>query len=390
MGAIPAQAAFNGILAGVVGFASSFAVVLNGLKASGATDAQAASGLMAVSIGCGLCAIVLSWPSRLPVSIAWSTPGAALLVSTGQVDGGFAGAVGAFIVCALGFIVAGLWKPLGRAVSAIPTHLANALLAGILVGLCLAPFQAIAFNPAFGIPVLGAWIIGGWINRLLAVPAALLAFVVVVVVGVDMPSDSGASLASALVPPIEWVTPTFSVGAILSVSIPLFLVTMASQNIAGAAVMASFGYKTRPGGWIATTGVFSFIAAFLGGHAVNLAAITAALCAGDDAHPDPSKRYWAAVFMGVMMIVLGLLSGVVITFIALAPPILIQAVAGLALVGAFTAAAVAAFSAAEHREASAITFLFAASGISLFGVSGAFWGLIAGAGMTWAKARLSR
>nr|MBC8240757.1 benzoate/H(+) symporter BenE family transporter [Alphaproteobacteria bacterium] len=151
---ISAQAVFMGFLTAFAGFTSSFAVVLQGLAAVGASEAQAASGLMALAIAMGLGGIILSAATRAPVSVAWSTPGAALLASTGAIDGGFAAVVGAFLVCGFGFILAGLWKPLGRAIGAIPAPLANAMLAGILVSLCLAPFKAIAFDPLLGLPIL--------------------------------------------------------------------------------------------------------------------------------------------------------------------------------------------------------------------------------------------
>ncbi|MBT6273151.1 MAG: benzoate/H(+) symporter BenE family transporter [Chromatiales bacterium] len=382
---ISTQAVTNGLLASFVGFASSFAVVLHGLSSAGANDQQAASGLLAVSVGAGLCAITLSLSSRLPVSIAWSTPGAALLVSTGQLEGGFSSAIGGFLLCGCLFVLAGLWKPLERAVAAIPRHLANAMLAGVLVGLCLAPFEAIGTLPHLALPIVATWMVTIVVLRQWAVPMALAAFVAVVIWGIGLPPNLGEALQSALVPPLEFVLPTFSVTAALSISIPLFLVTMASQNIAGIAVMQSFDYPTRPGRWIATTGIFSLMAAPFGGHAVNMAAITAAMCAGEDAHPDKSRRYWAAVFMGIGMVAIGLVSGLVITFVLIAPPLLIQAVAGLALIGAFSSAALAAFEAPETRESAAVTFLFAASGISIFGVSGAFWGLIAGAALGWGK-----
>src|SRR5690606_26851806 len=144
---LSAQSFFMGILTAFVGFASSFAVVLQGLKGVGATDFQAASGLMALSVSMGLCAIVLSAWTKLPVSIAWSTPGAALLATAGTVEGGFAAAVGAFLVCAVLIVIAGLFRPLGRAVAAIPAPLANAMLSGVILGLCFAPFKAIAFDP---------------------------------------------------------------------------------------------------------------------------------------------------------------------------------------------------------------------------------------------------
>jgi benzoate membrane transport protein len=372
------QALFMGVLTAFVGFASSFAVVLHGLQAVGASEAQAASGLMALSVSLGLCAIVLSVTTRLPISMAWSTPGGALLASTGVVEGGFQAAVGAFVICALLIVIAGLFKPLGRAVAAIPAPLANAMLAGVLIGLCFAPVKAIGFNPLLGLPIVLAWIVVGAFRRLWAVPAALAAFVLVVIFGVNVPAGALATVGRALVPTVEFVTPVFNLSALVSIALPLFIVTMASQNIPGIAVMKVNGYGTKPGQLFAVTGLFSLLSAPFGGHAVNLAAITAAMCAGPDAHPDPARRYWAVLVCGICYLIIGPLAGAVTASVALAPPILIQAVAGLALVGAFSGSAMAAFQAPDTREAAAITFLVTASGVSFGGISGAFWGLLAG------------
>jgi benzoate membrane transport protein len=372
------QSFFMGCLTAFVGFASSFAVVLQGLKGVGATDYQAASGLMALSVSMGLCAIVLSAWTRLPVSIAWSTPGAALLATAGAVDGGFAAAVGAFLVCGVLIVIAGLFRPLGRAVAAIPAPLANAMLSGVILGLCFAPFKAIAFDPLLGLPILVAWAVVLMVKRLYAVPAALAAFVGVMVLGVELPEGAMAEWSQSLAPPVEFVGPLFTLPALISIALPLFIVTMASQNIPGIAVLKVNHYEPNPGPLFATTGVFSLLSAPFGGHAVNLAAITAAMCAGEDAHPDPARRYWAAIIGGIGYVVLGLLAGAVTAFVSLAPPILIQAVAGLALIGAFSGSAVAAFREPEAREAAAVTFLITASGVSFAGISGAFWGLVAG------------
>jgi benzoate membrane transport protein len=384
-----AQSLFMGMLTAFVGFASSFAVILHGLAGVGASEAQAASGLMALSISLGVCAIVISLSTRLPVSVAWSTPGAALLASSGAVEGGFDAAVGAFLLCGLLIVVAGLWKPLGRMVSSIPPALANAMLAGVLVGLCFAPVKAIAFNPLFGLPIVLAWAIVGSVNRLYAVPAALLAFVLVIAFGIEMPDGSLDGLSSALVPRAEFVFPVFNAAAMVSVALPLFIVTMASQNIPGIAVLKVNDFHPNPGPLFATTGLFSVLSAPFGGHAVNLAAITAAMCAGTDSHPDRNRRYWSAINAGITYIVFGLLAGVITTFVGLAPPVLIEAVAGLALIGAFSSSAMAAFTEADTREAAAITFLVTASGVSFAGVSGAFWGLIAG-GLILALARFAK
>ena len=379
------QALVMGLLVAFVGFGSSFAVVLQGLKAVGASDAEAASGLMAVGIAMGLAGIVLSLSTRMPVSCAWSTPGAAMLagaVAAGSTGVSFAEAVGGFLACGVLIALAGLLRPLGRAVAAIPAPLANAMLAGVLLPLALAPFRAIAFDWRLGLPLLAAFVLGSAWNKLLAVPAALAAFALVVTLGVDFPPGSLEGVADALLPRPVLVVPTFSAGAMLSIALPLFIVTMASQNIPGLAVLHLHGYRPRSGPLLAATGLFSLLAAPFGGHAVNLAAITAAMCAGEDAHPDPARRYWAGVWGGVFYVLFSLAAGAVVTFVTLAPAVLIEAVAGLALFGAFTGAATAAFERPEARLAAATTFLATASGMTLLGISGAFWGLVMG-GLVW-------
>tara|TARA_R110001583_G_scaffold71050_2_gene200472 strand:+ start:7856 stop:9034 length:1179 start_codon:yes stop_codon:yes gene_type:complete len=375
---ISAQTFFMGFLAAFVGTASSFAVVLQGLSAVGATPFEAASGLMAVSVSMGLCAIVLSLKTRMPISIAWSTPGAALLATSGVVEGNFPVAVGAFIICAILIFICGIWKPLGRAVAAIPGPLANAMLAGVLLGLCLAPIKAIAFNPLLGLPIFITWLVVGRFNRILAVPAALGAFILVLIFGVTFPDGAVDNLDLSFVPPVEFVVPKFTLAGLVGIALPLFIVTMASQNIPGTAVLRAHNYNTAPGPLFAATGIFSLLSAPFGGHAVNLAAITAAMCAGEDAHPDPKKRYWAAIFAGMFYVLFGLLAGIITALVSLAPSILIEAVAGLALIGAFSSSAVAAFRDENSREAAAVTFLVTAAGLSFYGISGAFWGLLAG------------
>jgi benzoate membrane transport protein len=371
----PALAA--GLLAGFVGFASSFAVVLQGLSAMGASPAQAASGLMALSIAMGLCGIALSLWRRMPISIAWSTPGAALLAASALPAGGFPAAVGAFLVAGALIVLAGLWKPLGRGVAAIPAPLANAMLAGVLLGLCLAPVRAVAEAPVAGLAIVLAWAVVARVNRLMAVPAAVLVAIVVIATTVELPPGLLATAGPVPVP----VMPEFSLAAIIGIALPLFFVTMASQNIPGMAVLNVNGYRPAPGPLFTATGLFTLAAAPLGGHAVNLAAITAALCASPEAEPDPARRWQAAVVAGAVYVVFGLLAGTATAFVGAAPPVLIQAVAGLALLGAFAAALQAALSAPEMREAAVITFLVTASGLTVLGISGAFWGLLAGGAM---------
>ena len=375
---ISSSAVIMGLLVAFAGFASSFAVVLQGLDGVGATQEQAASGLMVLAVAMGLCGLVLSIQTRIPISIAWSTPGAALLAATGTIEGGFSAAVGGFMMCAVGIILAGLWRPLARMIDLIPMPLANAMLAGILLGLCLAPFKAIAFEPLLGLPIFLTWVVVSAWNRLLAVPAALVAFICVMVFGVDIPANAFSTISGSIVPELVWVIPEFTFAGFTNIALPLFIVTMASQNIPGIAVLKSNGYPVKTGQWFTITGIFSLAATPFGGHAVNLAAITAAMCAGEDAHPDKDRRYWSAIIAGAGYIAFGLAAGAITAFVSLAPGILIEAVAGLALIGAFSGAARGAFDDAEMREGAAVTFLLTASGISLFGISGAFWGLLAG------------
>ena len=372
--AFPAQAVSAGLLAAFVGFASSFAIIIRGLTAVGATLTEAASGLMALSIAMGLCAIIVSLKTRLPISIAWSTPGAALLATTGAVAGGFPAAVGAFFICALLIVLAGLWKPLGRAVARIPAPLANAMLAGVLLPLCFAPVKAVATVPQLGLPVVLVWAAVARFKRLYAVPAAIAATAVLVA----MQGPGVAIPAASLWPHPVLIAPVFNFAALAGIAVPLFIVTMASQNIPGMAVLAVNGYRPDPGPLFTVTGLFSLLGAPFGGHAVNLAAITAALCAGPDAHPDPARRYWAAVVAGLVYIVFGLLAGAATAFIGASPPVLIEAVAGLALLGAFGGALMGAVAEPRDREAAVATFLVSASGLSFLGIGGAVWGLLAG------------
>ncbi|MFM2281839.1 MAG: benzoate transporter BenE [Pseudomonadota bacterium] len=382
------QSLIMGLLVAFVGFAGSFAVVLQGLHGVGATDAEAASGLMALSIAMGVCGLLLSVWKKMPISVAWSTPGGAFLASSGVPEGGFAVAVGAFLVCSLLIVVAGLFKPLSKAVANIPPALANAMLAGVLVGLCFAPVKAVAFNPVWGLAIVVAYFAAGAVNRLAATPAALGAFVLVILFGVQIPDGAMVEVAARAVPHPVWVMPSFSLATVISIAVPLFIITMASQNITGIAVLKVNGYTPNPGPVFTITGLFSLLSAPFGGHGVNLAAITAAMCAGEDAHADPARRYWAAIVAGIAYVVLGLFAGGVTAFVALAPKILIEAVAGLALIGAFSGSLLGAFREAETREAAAVTFIVAASGMSFAGVSGAFWGLLAG-GAVMAVARLA-
>ncbi|MFC3503740.1 benzoate/H(+) symporter BenE family transporter [Micromonospora krabiensis] len=368
------QPVLAGAVTAVVGFASSFTVVLAGLRAVGADARQAASGLLALCVASGLAAAWLGLRYRIPMSIAWSTPGAALLMATGPVPGGWPVAVGAFIVSGLLIVAAGLVRPLGRAVAAIPKPIAGAMLAGVLLPLCTAPVRALVEVPRLAGPVVVAWLLLHRYARRWAVPGAL----VVAVVAIAWTSAHAGLGAIGLRPVVELTPPSWNVSALVGLALPLFLVTMAAQNVPGMAVLVGYGYRPPFTAALRTTGLLSVLAAPVGGHAVNLAAITAALAAGPDAHPDRDRRWIASVTAGVGLALLGLGAGAATALVAVAPPILIEAVAGLALLGALATALASALADPAGREAAVVTFAVTASGVTLVGVGGAFWGLVAG------------
>ena len=366
------QATAAGCLAAFVGFGSSFAVILRGVAAAGATPAQATSGLLAVCVITGVCGTALSLRTRMPITIAWTTPGAALLASGPPVHGGFGYAVGAFLVTGLLILLAGLWPAMSRAVAAIPRSLASAMLGGIVFSLCLAPVLGLQQKPGFIVIILAVWTVVGRLRRALAVPAA-----VVVAVGLAALDLHGAQ-ALSLKLQVAWVTPRFSLSSIVSLAVPLFVVTMAGQNIPGFAVLSMNGYRPRHAPLLGATGLATMLAAPLGGIPINLAAITAAMCAGHEAHADPHRRWWASAVAGAVYVVIGLFSGLITTFIALSSPVLITAVAGIALFGSLGSAVAGATAEPAERDAAMVTFLFAASGFRILGIGGAFWGLLAG------------
>ncbi len=368
-----AQPITAGLIAAFVGFASSFAVVLKGLTAVGATDVQAASGLMALSVAMGIAGVALSIGSRMPVFVAWSTPGAALLAATGSTPGGFPAAVGAFVVVGILLIAAGLIRPFGRLIAAIPDPLANAMLAGVLFGLCLKPIAALIEAPIGATLIVLSWLVVSRWKRIYATPVAtLVAGLVIAASG----RAAGFDLQT-ITPRPEFVAPTFSLQAIMGIALPLFIVTMASQNLPGLAVLGAYGFRPDPGRLVWMTGAFSLASAPFGGHAVNLSSIVAALCASPDASPDPGKRWIAAATAGAASIVFGLFAGAVTAF-ASGAPILVEAVAGLALLNPFGSALHNALADTKGREAALVAFLVTASGVTIYGIGGAFWGLVAG------------
>jgi benzoate membrane transport protein len=349
-------------------------VVLTGLQAVGASRAEAASGLLVVSVVMGLGSILFSARTRMPVTLAWSTPGAALLAGASEPGGGYAAAVGAFVLAALLYLLTALVRPLGELVQRIPASLANAMLAGVLLTLCVQPFQALSADPRSVAPVLVVWLLVLWRARRFATPFAFLAAVVVIVATGSLGAVDGADL----VPRLTWTTPHADLAAAVAIGLPLYLVTMTSQNIPGVAVLASFGYRAPLREALLYAGATGVATAGLGGYTTNLAAISAALAAGPDAHPDPARRWPAGVANGVSAVVLGIAAAAVTTVALVAPEGVLATVAGLALIGTFAASAAAALADPAHRDAAAVTFVVAASGYALGGIGAAFWSLVAG------------
>ncbi len=321
---------------------------------------------------------------RMPVSFAWSTPGAALLVAAAASTQQFAAAIGAFLVCGALIVLAGLWPALGRAITSIPKPIASAMLAGILFPICIAPVTAAVEQPAIAVPMVLAWLLLARLAPRWAVPAALA----VAVTGIAITAGPAVLGSSAVRPQLEFVAPVFDPFVIASLGLPLFIVTMAGQNVPGFAVMSTFGYRLAPRPVLIASGAASIAAAFAGGHAINLAAITAAIMASPEANPDPRKRWVATVSAGVVYLLLGAGAGLAAAVVQASPPVIITAVAGLALLGALVTAVASALDDPRHRITAIVTFLVTASGIAVAGIGSAFWGLVAGAIlMLWMRPR---
>ena len=382
----PLQTISTGCVVAIVGFFSSFPILLTGVKAMGASPDQAANALMWAAIAMGMTAIVLALATRQPISVAWSTPGAALLAVTPALPGGFSEAIWGFVVAGLLTVFAGLWRPLRDLAARIPNALALAMLAGVLVPICVVPFQALGAAPWVAIPIVLTWFVTGLFNRLFAAPAAVLAASAVLITQGDWSMAAGA-----LAPGLEAITPiwpTVTLAAALNVGLPLFVVTMATQNIPGIAVLRANGYAPPAGRVLGTVGFASAITAPFGSPATCIAAITAAMCAGEDSHPDPARRYWSAVVAGVIYCLFGLGAGLVVLAAAAAPALTLGTLAGVALLPVLTNSAQAALADAETREAAAITFLVTISGLSVVGITAPVWGLVLGGLAHLAKSRL--
>ncbi len=375
-----------GFVAVLVGFTSSIAIVFQAAQAFGATPAMLASWLWAISIGMGLTTALPSLWLRKPVMVAWSTPGAAVLASAGVVGGFSMGdAVGAFMMSAALIVLVGATGWFERIMNRIPVALASALLAGVLARFGLAGFSAAQSALPLVVLMLLTYLLGKRFAPRYAVPATLL-FAVLFVAAQN--GFSQVDVPLGLTWPV-FVAPVFSWPAFVSLALPLFIVTMASQNLPGvAAIRASgFGDERAHGGEagipvskiITLTGLATLLLAPLGAFSLNLSAITAAICMGPEAHPDRARRYTAAVSCGLLYIALGLFGATIMALLTAFPKELVAAIAGLALMGTIGSALSAALHKESDREAAMVTFLITLSGVVVGGVGSAFWGVVAGA-----------
>ncbi|KRA18887.1 benzoate/H(+) symporter BenE family transporter [Acidovorax sp. Root568] len=367
--------AVAGFVAVLVGFTSSVAIVFQAAQAFGATPAQITSWMWALGLGMGLCSLVPSLILRQPVMVAWSTPGAAVLATAGLAGGFSMGeAIGAFMISALLITLAGVTGWFERVMNRIPMEIAAALLAGVLARFGLQAFAAAQTALPLVLLMLMVYLVS---RRLAARYAVVITFAVAVVFVATQGQMAWSAVQLELALPV-FTAPQFSVAAAVSLAIPLFVVTMASQNLPGVAVIRASGYNLPISRLITLTGLATLVLAPFGAFALNFSAITAAMCMGPEAHADRRRRYTAAVACGAIYVAIGLFGAVITGLLTAFPKELVVAIAGLALLGTIGNGLAAALRDESHREAALITFLVTLSGVVIVGVGSAFWGVVAG------------
>jgi benzoate membrane transport protein len=369
---IPVSVISAALVATVAGVGGTLPVVLAAAQAVGANAAETASWVSGLGIATAVSAVILSLRYRMPIITAWSTPGAALIASTSGVPN-FRAAVGAFVLAAALILLTAAIRPLGRLIERIPTSIAGAMLGGILLRIVIVMVEQVPTSAALVLPLVALF----FVARVLAPTVASL---IVLAAGVVL------ALALGLVKPIPslglsglaFVIPAWDVATLVGLGVPLYLVTMASQNLPGFAVLRASGYQPPTQPILAVTGVASLGTAFLGAHTSNLAAISAALCTGPDAHPDPAQRWMAGLFYAFFWGLIALFGASLVGLFGALPPALLATVAGTALLGSMAGAMGTALAAEKDRLAAAATLAVTASGVTLMGVGSAFWGLCFG------------
>lgn len=361
----------SAFVAAIVGFGGTLAIVIAAAHAVGATQIQTASWVTTICLAMAIESLWLSWRTKMPVITAWSTPGLALMAASSGFSIGEA--VAAFIATAILLIATGLFKPLTKLISRIPPSVASGMLAGIVVTFALNAVKTVPVDPWLILPLIAAFFIIRLFNPALSVLAVLIggglaAFLTGRVGGLPTPELSTLTL----------IAPDFTAKAMIGLALPLYLVTMASQNLSGLAVLRAAGYHPEPGPLIGVTGLFSLLSAPFGGSTTNLAAISAAICTGPDVHPDPAERWKTGPFYALAYLIFAIFGASLVAIFAVLPQSLIVLVAGLALMASLANALAIALKDEGQRMAATVTFVVTASGLTLFGVGAAFWGLIAG------------
>lgn len=366
----------------VVGFASTILIIMQAAQAIGASPAQQASFAASLCYMMAITTFFLCWRYKMPIITAWSTPGAVLVAASAGLN--YQTALGAFVVAGALMVLTGLLKPLERAIERMPSAIAAAMLAGVLVGYVLKVPAAALAAPWLVLPLVIAFFSVRMIYPMYAVP-------VVVVLGLVLAVASGAmgqGCCSLGITPLTFDLPQFELSAALGLGVPLYLVTMASQNLPGFVVLRASGYQPPVGPSLVVTGLASIVMAPFGGHAVNMAAITASLATGPDVHPDPALRWKVAYPYAIFYIAIALAATSFVSILGALPKELIAAIAGLALFSPLMSGMVTMMKDAHDVEAAMVTFLVTASGMAMFGVGAAFWGLVAGL-LIWGVKRVT-
>lgn len=367
------SAVIAGLIAVIISYAGPLIIVFQAAREAHLPSDQVSSWIWAISIGSGLTGLLLSWRLKVPVITAWSTPGAALLVSMLPTVS-LPQAIGAYIVASLIIAVVGLSGAFDKLMSRLPKAIAAAMLAGILFRFGAELFTSVTLQPALVLAMIAAYLLGKRFSPRYAILAVLL---VGCAMAAGLGNFNGGSITLALAEPI-FIAPEWSWHAIINIGLPLALVTLTGQYVPGMAVMRSAGYTTPARSIVSWTAITSALLAPFGSHGINLAAITAAICTGREAHEDKDKRYIAGIACGLFYILMGIFGATLASVFAALPKELIAALAGLALFGAISAGLSGAMADEKQREAALITFLVTASGMSFLGLAAAFWGLIFG------------
>ncbi len=362
----------SALVAALVGYGSTIALVLSAAAAVGATPDQTASWVFAICIAKAAGSALLSAWTRVPVVLAWSTPGAALVAATQGIS--MAEAVAAFVLAGVLIALTGAVKPLGRLIARIPDGIAAGMLAGVLLPFCLKGAAAAQALPALVFPMVVVFLLVRLKNPAMAVLAALA-------LGLVLAFGLGQAVLPALslpLPHLSFIPPELRLDVLLGLGLPLYLVTMASQNLPGFATLRAHGFEPPVRAGLVTTGLLSALSGLFGAHTTSMAAITAAICMGPDTHPAPQERWKAGVAYAGFWAALGLFSPAILAVLGSLPPALMVALVALALLGPLMGALTGAFAAAETRFAATVTLTVTASGVAAFGIGAAFWGLVAG------------